>query len=375
MKSFKDALEYMEIQKGIGTPLSMIVFITTKCNSRCKHCFFWKNLNNDEELTLKEIEKISTSFKKPLSTLILSGGEPFLRDDIVKICKIFSKNNKTRAIIIPTNGFLTDKIYATVEKILNSCDSKIAVQVSLDGLEKTHDEIRGIKGMFKNATRTIIRLNNLQKKYRNFYSLSVMTVISRKNYNEIESLSDYVRNNLKCFQNFELVRGADFLKVKDADSIFNDFSPKDAACYPVEHSKMDELDKKLEKIYRKEKKTNSIRDSISLQMSLERMRTYIGISKNGKSPVKCLAGKLVGVIHANGDVGLCELTNPIGNLRKGNFDFYKIWNSREACQMREKIKNCHCTHSCFIGPSIYCNPMFLIKTVLKGTIERFGARL
>lgn len=375
MGMLKDFYEYMEIQRGVDSPLNMIMFVTTRCNSRCKHCFFWKNLNKNEELKLEEIERISASLRKPLSTLILSGGEPFLRDDIAKVCKAFSKNNKTKRIVIPTNGFLTDRICEKVEEILKTCNSKIAVQVSLDGLEKTHDEIRGIKGMFMNACKTIGRLKDLQKKYKNFYALSVMTVISKRNFGEIEELSDYVRNGLGCFQNFELVRGTNYLKDGKADKIFNDFNPKDVACHPIQHSRLNELDKKLERIYRNEKKIKSLRDSISLQMSLERMHAYINISKNNKSPVKCLAGKLIGVIYTNGDVSLCELTNPIGNLRKENFDFYKIWNSKEASQMREKIKNCSCTHSCFIGPSIYCNPKLFIKSVLKGTAEYFGGIL
>jgi len=375
MNLLKDFYEYVKIQKNIDSPLNMILFVTTKCNSRCKHCFFWKNLNNDEELTLDEIEKISFSLKKPLSTLILSGGEPFLREDIAKICKSFSKNNRTKRIVIPTNGFLTDRICEKTEEILNNCDSKIAIQVSLDGMKKTHDEIRGVKDMFRNSCRTIVKLKELQKKYKNFYSLSVMTVVSRKNFGEIEKLNDYVRNELGCFQNFELVRGTNYLKNGKEGKIFNDFNPKDAVCHPIEHSKLDELDKTLEKIYRKEKEIKSIRDSISLQMCLERMHTYINISKTNKSPVKCLAGKLIGVIYTNGDVSLCELTNPVGNLRKDNFDFYKIWNSKEANSMREKIKNCSCTHSCFIGPSIYCSPKLFAKSVLKGTAEHLGASL
>ncbi|MFZ3077913.1 MAG: radical SAM protein [Candidatus Aenigmatarchaeota archaeon] len=374
MSLIKNFYSYMKIQKSIDSPLNMILFVTTKCNSRCKHCFFWKNLNNDEELTLGEIEKLSASLKKPLSTLILSGGEPFLREDIAKICKAFSENNKTERIVIPTNGFLTDRICENVEKILNNSNSKIAIQVSLDGLEKTHDYIRGVKDMFRNACRTIIKLKELQKKYKNFYSLSVMTVVSRRNFDEIEKLNDYVRDELGCFQNFELVRGTNYLKGGEG-KIFNDFNPKDAVCQPVESSKLDELNKKLEGIYRKEKEINSLRDSISLQMSIERMRTYIKISKTGKSPVKCLAGKLVGVIYANGDVSLCELTNPVGNLRKEDFDFYKIWNSKDADFMRKKIKNCSCTHSCFIGPSIYCSPKMFAKSVLKGTAEHLGANL
>ena len=60
----------------------------------------------------------------------------------------------------------------------------------------------------------------------------------------------------------------------------------------------------------------------------------------------CVAGAYDGVIFPNGDVSLCEFTKPFGNLKETNYDFYKLWSSKKAGNMRKRIRSCACIHSC-----------------------------
>jgi len=148
--------EYTEVHSSPQTPLSLIQYVTNRCNAKCEHCFFWKDMEHEtQELTLNEFRKIASSLKHPLNSISLTGGEPFLRDDLPEICKIFVGINKTKSIFITTNGLLTDKIYSTTETILKNIDKcvRFQVQVSLDGKEKTHNKIRGVK-IFKKAVKT-----------------------------------------------------------------------------------------------------------------------------------------------------------------------------------------------------------------------------
>jgi MoaA/NifB/PqqE/SkfB family radical SAM enzyme len=80
--------------------------------------------------------------------------------------------------------------------------------------------------------------------------------------------------------------------------------------------------------------------------------------------VPCRAGVLSAVIHANGDVGLCEQRPPIGNLRQQSF--MEIWRSHTARQVRTSINNkeCYCTNEIFMWPSIIFQPAQLAKTML-----------
>jgi len=67
-----------DVIKNIN-PRWITLFITNYCSAKCGHCFYSKELNNKiEELNLENLKKIFLSLKKPLNTLRVTGGEPFL---------------------------------------------------------------------------------------------------------------------------------------------------------------------------------------------------------------------------------------------------------------------------------------------------------
>src|SRR5271169_6423133 len=77
-------------------PIHLTFFLTRRCNAQCPFCFYLKSKeggNPAAELTLDEIEKISGSFGS-LLWLAFSGGEIYLRDDLVEISRLFYSNNR-----------------------------------------------------------------------------------------------------------------------------------------------------------------------------------------------------------------------------------------------------------------------------------------
>ena len=137
----------------MGHPVSLvdlIFFVTYKCNFRCHTCFYVPTMNNktdcaDKELTLEEIRKAS-SYIGILNKLLLSGGEPFLRDDLPEICRIFYLQNKVRNIHLPTNGFYPEKILSGTNRILEECpELKLTIGLPLDGLKETHDCLKELR--------------------------------------------------------------------------------------------------------------------------------------------------------------------------------------------------------------------------------------
>jgi hypothetical protein len=80
--------------------------------------------------------------------------------------------------------------------------------------------------------------------------------------------------------------------------------------------------------------------------------------------VPCRAGVLSAVVHANGDVGVCEQRPPIGNLREKSF--MEIWRSHHAGQIRRSIcqKECYCTNEIFMWPSIIYQPLSLARSMI-----------
>ena len=86
--------------------------------------------------------------------------------------------------------------------------------------------------------------------------------------------------------------------------------------------------------------------------------------KQKRQVVPCKAGRLSVVVYANGDVSLCEIHKPVGNLRQKPFQ--EIWQSEEARQLRESITNreCYCTTEVFLWPSIVFQPDSLAKAMI-----------
>src|SRR3989344_1433723 len=82
-------------------PQSMIVFVTSRCNARCGFCFFWREIEEKQkfELTLEEYEKIAKNYGD-LIQLSLTGGEPFLRNDLYDIMKVFYIHTKPMYVTV-----------------------------------------------------------------------------------------------------------------------------------------------------------------------------------------------------------------------------------------------------------------------------------
>jgi MoaA/NifB/PqqE/SkfB family radical SAM enzyme len=90
--------------------------------------------------------------------------------------------------------------------------------------------------------------------------------------------------------------------------------------------------------------------------------------KQQRQVVPCMAGKISAVVYANGDVGVCEIHKPLGNLRQKGF--WEIWQSPEAKALRESIarKECYCTTEVFLWSSIVYQPVQLMRAMKGGKV-------
>ena len=99
------------ISRTLKTPPYLILFVSSECWMKCRHCWFnedWKNSNlKNDSLTFEELKKLSESLNKTLF-LSITGGEAFMRDDIEEIIKLFTKKKRVFRYEIPTSGFMTN---------------------------------------------------------------------------------------------------------------------------------------------------------------------------------------------------------------------------------------------------------------------------
>src|SRR5437763_15656242 len=103
-------------ERHLGT---VILFVTSRCNSLCRTCFYHNELNQPGDLTFDQIEKISRTMP-PITDLWLSGGEPTLRRDVSEVIETFVSNNAINRLIIPTNGLIKSRVYEIVDRALGA---------------------------------------------------------------------------------------------------------------------------------------------------------------------------------------------------------------------------------------------------------------
>ena len=89
-------------------PISIVHFLTNRCNARCSFCFIDFDDPNTfkNELSLKEIDELTKSLGNSLLNVNLTGGEPFARKDIIEIAKLYIKNTTIQSMYVTTNGSL-----------------------------------------------------------------------------------------------------------------------------------------------------------------------------------------------------------------------------------------------------------------------------
>jgi Fe-coproporphyrin III synthase len=129
------------------------IIVTYRCNAKCHMCNTWMHpTGRNEEVSPAIYEKLPS-----LDFCNITGGEPFLREDIGEIVAILKK--KAKRIVMSTNGFFTDRILNVAKK-----NPDIGVRISIEGLPSANDELRGIKNGFDHGLRTLLELQRLGMK-------------------------------------------------------------------------------------------------------------------------------------------------------------------------------------------------------------------
>lgn len=289
--------------------------------------------------------------------LAFSGGEIFLREDIVEIAKLFYKYNRPAIILFPTNGLLSAVINEKVEAILKDCKkSTIVVKLSLEGTEDIHDSIRG-KGSFKRTLETYKILGKFLDRYPNF-ELGINTVFCAKNQDKMDELLGFVSmmDNITT-HTVSLIRGA----VTDEN-----LKKIDMAKYRRTIDQMAEnLKRKISSTYRfRGAKIKAAQDI------LQRTLIYNTMIYN-KQIIPCYAGKLNLVLTESGHVYPCESFDmSLGNIRNYEYNINRLLADRHAGEIIKSIqdKRCYCSHECYLMTNILFNPRVypaLIKEYLK----------
>lgn len=291
-------------------PKEVCIIVTYRCNARCNMCdVFHYPSKPSEEITVSDIEKLPSG----LRFINITGGEPFVRQDIKDIVGVARK--KAGRIVISTNGYFTDRI-------VDLCQTypDIGIRISIEGLQKTNDEIRGIPHGFDRGLRTLLTLRQMGLKDIGFG----MTV-----------------QDMNCKDLLPLYELADALGYEFATATLHNshyFCKLDNA---IQNKEM--VCGEFEKLAGELLKSNSPKKWFRAYFNYGLMN-YI---KGNKRFLKCEMGSEACFIDPTGDVLACNGMNekmPMGNIRKQNFA--DIWNSAEAEKVRAAVSTC--TKECWM---------------------------
>jgi MoaA/NifB/PqqE/SkfB family radical SAM enzyme len=331
------------------TPPFLILFVNSICNLTCEHCFYWRSLNRRDDLTLDEIRALSRELG-PVENLNLSGGEPFLRKEFADICLQFIEHNETRQIYVPTNGYFTDRTIAALERVLENRDLWFFVcEISLDGMPEYHDTFRGNQHSFEKAMETYDRLAELQARDPRLRIHAISTATSA-NLGEIRELTRYLYERCPKMDhhNLALIRG----------------DRKNPTLQGPLLAEYCDLTGHLRQVWAPRER-GRFGGSVEPLLHWAKVRT----AALQRQVVPCRAGFLTGVVYANGDVGICETREPIGNLRQHSFR--DLWFSPRARELRQSMMRgeCHCTNEVFLWPSVTFQPRQLVTAMVRSRLD------
>lgn len=297
--------------------------ITDECDQRCKHCYIFSEGHpalittsyENMKLTLNKIQDFAKKIDRP-PYIYLTGGDPILHPDFWKLLSLFKENN-IRFCIMGNPFHLNDEVCKKMHEM--GC---VKYQLSLDGLQKTHDSFRK-PGSFKTTLEKIPVIKN------SGMWATVMTTVSKVNIDEIPSLIDLVD---------EL--GVDVYAV-------GRYCPTsvEKAYDPSSHITPREYKAFLEKCWRKYAEHKDSKTTFQLKDHLWSLFLYekgfLKVPENLGIQGGCNCGRNHITILPNGDIYTCRrMESKVGNILKD--DLYSVWTSKNMDEYRQYDKFTKC---------------------------------
>ena len=285
-------------------PKEICIILTYRCNAKCNMCNVWHHpTKSDDEISQEDIKKLPSG----LRFINITGGEPFLRQDIADIIEIV--RHKTERIVISTNGFFTDRIVDLCKKYPN-----LGIRISIEGLQKTNDTIRGIQDGFDRGLRTLLTLRRMGVKDIGF-GMTVQEI----NCKDLIPLYELANALGYEFATATLHNSHYFHKLD------NVVVEKDLVC------------REFKKLIIELLKSRSVKKWFRAYFNYGLMNYIYGNNRF----LKCEMGSEACFVDPFGDVLPCNGMNckmPMGNIRTQ--DFKDIWNSDKANEVRKTVSTC-----------------------------------
>jgi MoaA/NifB/PqqE/SkfB family radical SAM enzyme len=182
--------------KKPALPRAVCLFVTYRCNLRCRMCGIWRHSDkvHEDEMSLRKIEKyLSDPLLKKLEFVNINGGEPNLRKDLAQVGElIIKKTPGLKALSINTNGLPPERAVANARAIASLCLSRkvrFSISLSLHDVGRAYDRIAGIEGGYEKVMDTMSGLREIKDRYGLY--LSANCVITPLNSGHLDRVLEW----------------------------------------------------------------------------------------------------------------------------------------------------------------------------------------
>jgi radical SAM protein with 4Fe4S-binding SPASM domain len=269
-------------------------------------CYIWKNPTREsEEFKPSLLEKLPR-----ISFCNVTGGEPFLREDLEEIVSILQK--KASRLVISTNGYFTERIISLARK-----NKKIGIRISLEGLPAANDELRGMKDGFDHGLRTLLELKKIGLR-----DIGFGITVSDRNAKDM----------------LELSLLAKYLKIEFATAVVHNSYYFHKSNNTI--SKKEDVIACFEELIQEFLKSWKIKNWYRAYFN----QGLINYIQGNPRDIPCGGGSDLFFLDPWGEIRPCNgmeegiWCESMGNLNKSSFE--EIWSSNEAHDIRNRVKTC-----------------------------------
>ncbi len=326
--------------------LEMLIFtVTSRCNARCMMCNMWQR--KDPDIPAEKVKEVlsSRSVAGSVNNLLLTGGEPSLRQDLPELFDFaFQSLRKLRYASIFTNSISPKLALETVKRTMarkekaRPGDVSFSVTLSLDGVGKSHDRIRGVEGAFGRVMENYLGLKALSVEHP--VNIGFSCLVQRENINDggAFALLDAAEGALMPIT-FPIVYGKDIFANRSCEGQWS--------------LQGDEFHSQVVRFYEEVLKRSEsggllIDNGVFYKHVLAQL-------KGAPRTLPCLFKEMKAcTIDSDGGVYLCDVTSDsfIGNIYENGFD--ELWNSKRRHEAHAKmIKHCTNCYSSCVGSGRY----------------------
>lgn len=295
--------------------------IIDSCNSKCTMCNIWKQ---DEALEISP-DELGSVLRDPLFSELkhvgVTGGEPTLREDLPEVYSaIIDAVPNIKGLSIITNAIESEEVLERIKKIKTICDKhrvQFSAMVSIDGVGKVHDQVRGTKGNFKTAVKVFKYLEHDLK-----IPTSFGCTISKINAWEADDLLYYAKKN-DMYGRFRIAETINRLYNQDRGKVIRNFDADETYNLLL-------FFEKLKRTYENSKTYQRTYSSIQ------------NILKGGVRLIGCPYHKNGIVLGSKGQLSYCApKSKEIGNARDiSSLKLYKDNFDEKERILKENCKSC-----------------------------------